>query len=85
MKLESLVIITKGLCYVFIGLTAPLGAALAQWANEGTWPPAINWVLVIGICIGSAAGQLLAFLSGSFREYSQQRNGNTQFLNKPTP
>lgn len=84
MKLDSAVIITKGLCYLFIGFTAPLGTALAQWANEGQWPPTINWVVIVGVCVGSAAASLLAFLSGSYREYAQSRtNGNGTKPNTP--
>ena len=86
MKLETVILITKGLCYVFIGFTAPLGTALAQWANEGSWPPRINLVVIGGVCIGSAAASLLAFLSGSYNDYIAKRNGgNTAFFQKPTP
>lgn len=84
MKLESGVLITKGFCYVAIGFFAPLGAALAQWADTGTWPPPINWIVILGVCLTGAATQLLGFLSGSYREYMAQRNGNTQFINKPS-
>lgn len=74
MKLDAAIIITKGLCYLFIGFTAPMGTALAQWANEGTWPPAINWVVILGVCAGSAAASMLAFLSGSYQEYLNKRS-----------
>lgn len=74
MKLETTVLVTKGLCYIFIGFTAPMGTALAQWANEGKWPPAINWLVILGVCVGSAAASMLAFLSGSYRTYMDDRN-----------
>lgn len=83
MKSDTVVLILKAMCYVFIGFTSPLSTALSQWANEGTWPPKINLVVIAGVCVGSAAASLLAFLSGSYSTYTQKRNGNTQFISKP--
>jgi len=61
-----------------IGMFAPLGTALAQWADSGQWPPAINWIVITGVCLTGAATQLLAYLSGSYAEYMKQRNGVTK-------
>lgn len=75
MKLETLIVLTKGACYVMIGALGPAATGLSQWIDSGTWPPTINW---IGIGIGAAVGaatQLLAFLSGSFSAYKESRNG----------
>ena len=78
MKLESAVIITKGLCFVIIGAATPMVTGLAQWIDSGQWPPVINWV---GIGLGAAVGaatQMLAFLSQSFGDYKQQiKTGDT--------
>ncbi len=60
MKLETAVLIAKGLCYLTIGATAPLSSALAQWANDGRWPDGVNWVVIIGLCFGSAASSSLS-------------------------
>lgn len=86
MKQDTAIVIAKGLCYVFIGFTAPLSTALSQWANEGTWPPRINCVVILGTCLGSAAASLLAYLSGSYSDYlSKRSNGNTTQFVKPNP
>lgn len=86
MKLETVIIITKGICFAGIGATAPLATGLAQWADTGEWPPRINWVVIIGICLGSMFNSLLGFLSGSFTDYMNTRkaNGNTQ-MQPPKP
>ena len=86
MKQDTAILFIKGLCYVFIGFTAPMSTALGQWANEGHWPPGVNWVVILGVCIGSAAASLLAFLSSSFSTYNAARkngNGNTEIITKP--
>lgn len=80
MKLETGIIIVKALCFAGIGATAPLATGLAQWADTGQWPPRINWVVIIGICVGSMCNSLLGYLSGSFSDYMAARktNGTTQ-------
>lgn len=85
MKLETAVIITKGLCYVTIGGLTPLSAALAQWANTGEWPPRIIWVVVLSGCIVGGATQLLSFLSGSFSNYKQSRTGDDDAILRRAP
>lgn len=84
MKQDTVIVIVKALCYMVVGFTAPLSSALAQWANEGTWPASINWIVIIGACAGSCAGSLLAFLSNSYGNYMKDRkNGDTQIITKP--
>lgn len=77
MKLETGVILFKGLAYVVVGIFTPWSAALAQWVNSGEWPQRIVWVGIIlpASAIGGASS-LLAFLSGSYKEYVAQRNSN---------
>jgi len=70
MKLATAVIVTKGFCFVAMGFTTPLITGLAQWADTGMWPPAINWVVIIAACAGGAAAQLLSFLSQSYGTYT---------------
>jgi hypothetical protein len=79
MKLDTAVIITKGLCFVAAGVTAPLVTGLAQWSDSGQWPPTINWIVLIAMCVGGGATALLAFLSQSFGNYKvEMKNGNTE-------
>lgn len=74
MKRDTFVLFIKGACYTIIGGLTPLASSLAQWADSGTWPPAINWI-VIGAGAGVGAGtQLLSFLSSAYATYNQTRN-----------
>lgn len=74
MKLETGIIIVKGLCFVLIGCFTPWAAALAQWVNSGEWPSRIVWVgVIVPASVLGGAGQLLGFLSGSFSAYKQKR------------
>jgi len=85
MKLETGIVLAKGLCFVTIGACAPMSTALAQYANTGDWPSRIVWTVIIIASITGGATQLLSFLSGSFTNYMQGRTptGNTQFISKP--
>jgi len=77
MKLDTGVIITKGVCYVVAGAGANLATSLAQWANSGEWPAKIQWiVIIVGACVG-AATNMLSFLSGSFGSYRQQMKADS--------
>ena len=81
MKSDTFVLIGKLLCYVLIGGLTPLASSLAQWANDGSWPPRINWIIIVGGCVVGAATQVLSFLSSSYATYSQTRKG---LANPPT-
>ena len=74
MRLETAIIIFKGLAHFVIGVFTPWSAALAQWANSGTWPEKIVWIGVIlpASAIGGASA-LQAFLSGSYQTYMEKR------------
>lgn len=77
MKQDTLIVFTKGFCYMAIGGLTPLTTNLAQWANSGEWPSRINWVVILGGCGVGAATQLLSFLSGSYSDYVKGRaNGS---------
>lgn len=69
MKLPTAIVIVKGFCYVLIGGLTPLASCLAQWANDGSWPPKINWVVIVAGCVVGAATQLLSFLSEAYSDY----------------
>lgn len=75
MKSDTLVLVLKGVCYVLIGAGTPMAASLAQWGDSSTWPPRIQWVIItIGAVVGGAT-QLLSYLSGSYSDWTQARNG----------
>ena len=78
MKLDTIAVITKGLCYVIMGGLTPLSTGLAQWVDSGEWPPRINWLIIIAGCFVGAATQMLAFLSQSFGQLqaAARTNGN---------
>ncbi len=66
MKLDTTVVLTKGLCFVAIGFFTPLTTGLAQWANSHEWPDRLVWVIMGATCAVGAASQLLSYLSGSY-------------------
>ena len=73
-RMETYIIIFKGLSHLVIGVFTPWTASLAQWVNSGTWPEQIVWMGVIlpASAIGGASA-LQAFLSGSYSSYQQQK------------
>lgn len=73
MKLDTLIIFSKGFAYVIIGFFAPWTAALSQWMNSDSWPPRIAWVVLFAVSCMGAASNWLAFCSGSWKDYQQQR------------
>lgn len=74
MKLDTAIVIIKGLCYLIVGIFTPWSTALAQWVNSGEWPGRIIWfgVILPASAIGGASS-LLAFLSGSYTQYKASR------------
>ena len=73
MKIETAVLVTKGLCYMTIGGLTPLATGLGQWIDSGTWPPAINWFVIVAGCLVGAATQMLSFLSQSYGTWDKDR------------
>ena len=75
--MNTAIIIFKGFAYVIVGIFTPWSAALAQWIGTNSWPEKIVWVGVIlpASAVGGASA-LLAFLSGSFSEYKQQKKAD---------
>lgn len=78
MKLSTGVILTKGMCYVTIGVFTPWAAGLAQWIGSGEMPGTIIWIGVIlpASALGGA-GQLLGFLSSAYGDYRKEMNGGS--------
>lgn len=75
MKHDTFTLVLKGVCYVLIGAGTPMAASLAQWGDSGQMPPRIQWVIItIGAIVGGAT-QLLSYLSGSYSDWTQARNG----------
>lgn len=77
---EKFVFYNKWVSYLMIGFLGPLVSGLGQWINEGTWPPNINWIAILGGCIIGAATQNLSFFSTA---YGKLMNGKTPV--QPTP
>lgn len=84
MKVDSVVLLSKAACYLIIGLCAPLGASLAQWANSGESPSRVTWVVIIGACLTGGATQMLSFFSQSYGNWKAgQTNGSPATETKP--
>ncbi len=78
MKLETFIIITKGVAYVSIGVFTPWTAALSQWINSGEWPSKIIWIgLILPASFIGGATQWLAFCSSSWNTYRQQQKADS--------
>lgn len=73
MKLEDVVVVTKGACLTADGFLGPIVVGLAQWANTGEWPSNIVWVIILAMAFKGAANSLLGFLSQSFGNWKAQR------------
>lgn len=83
MKTQTVVLFTKGACYITIGGLGPLASGLGQWIDTGTWPPPINWVVILAGCFIGAATQMLSFLSQSYGNYKLEMQ--TTAGTTPTP
>lgn len=84
MKLNTGIVIIKGLAFVTVGVGTSLATSLAQYVNTGEWPSRIAWWgVVIPACAVAAANSVLSFLSGSFAQYKAERNGNVVSLPDP--
>lgn len=77
LKLDTFIIISKGLAYVFIGAFTPWSAALAQWVGTNNWPERIVWIgVILPASVIGGATQWLAFCSGSWNTYHQQQKAD---------
>lgn len=75
MKLTTAVIITKGIVVTGAATVSALVGSLAQWSNEAAEPSKVQWVIIVGTAVGAGMTALYAFLSQSFGNYLQTRNG----------
>lgn len=75
MKLETLVIITKGIVVTGTAAASALVGSLAQWSNEATGPTKLQWAIIIATAVGAGGTALGGWLSSSFGKYLQNRNG----------
>lgn len=84
MKLNTGIIIIKGLAFVAVGAGTSLSTSLAQYVNTGEWPSRIAWWgVVIPSCVVAGANSILSFLSGSFAQYKAERSSNGASLPDP--
>jgi hypothetical protein len=82
MKIDTIIIISKGLAYVLVGVFSPWIAALAQWANSGTWPERIVWVgVILPLSVIGGGNAWISFTSSSWNTYRQNLLAN----NTPEP
>lgn len=79
MRFETTIVFVKALCHLVIGVFTPWAASLAQWVNSGEWPSKIVWIGVIlpASAVGGASA-LQAFLSGSYRTYTDKKAQSTK-------
>jgi hypothetical protein len=75
MKLETLLIITKGAVVCGSAFVSALVGSLAQWSNEPTEPTNIQWFIILGTALGAGLSALGGFLSTAFGKYLVARNG----------
>ncbi len=73
MKPGTVEIYIKAISAVGMAVCIQLGSSLGQWANEGTWPSKINWVLIIVLAVGQGFQALWNYMSSS---YANWKNSN---------
>lgn len=75
--LDTVIILTKGIAFICIGVFTPWTAALAQWINSGEWPGRIIWIgIILPASVIGGATQWVSFTSGAWMEYRQQKLAN---------
>ena len=75
MKFDTAILLIKILIFTLVGGLVPMGTALQQWINDGTWPPLINWVGIwIGFGIG-AGNAFISFSSDAMSDWKLARGG----------
>lgn len=85
MKLDDFIIITKGAAFMLVGIFTPWSAALAQWINSDIWPSRIIWVgIILPASVVGGATSWIAFTSGSWKEYRQQKLANAMGTDQVT-
>lgn len=75
MKIDTIVIITKGVCYAGAGWCAGFAGSTAQYLNTDVVPSKLAWGVIFAAAFGGAFTNLLAFLSNSFRSYQDKMAG----------
>jgi hypothetical protein len=86
MKLETLIIVTKGACLTWIPFGTAISAGLPELGVEALWGVPIKVLTLAFAASVAGAGGLLAFLSQSFGNFMNDRkigNGNTEIITKP--
>lgn len=75
--LDTVIVLSKGFAFILIGVFTPWTAALAQWINSGQWPGKIIWIgIILPASVIGGATQWVAFTSGAWKEYRQQKLAN---------
>jgi hypothetical protein len=75
MKLETLIVVTKGLVITLTAASSAFVGSLAQWSNDNSVPTKLQWAIIIATTAGAGGTALGGFLSSSFGRYVEKRNG----------
>lgn len=79
MKLETVVILTKGLCMAYIPFGTGLTAGLPELGIPAVFGIPVKVLTMIFASTVAGAGGLLAFLSNSFGSYmTDRKNGGAE-------
>lgn len=84
MKLETAIVVAKGVCVSGSATLLALSSGLSQWSNETANPSTIQWIMILGGSVGAGLSAMGAFLSSSFGNYLKSRNGVDIAANQTT-
>lgn len=75
--MDTVIVLSKGIAFMVVGIFTPWTAALAQWINSGQLPPRIVWLgVILPLSMVGGGSAWIAFTSGSWKEYRQQKLAN---------
>lgn len=84
MKADSVAVFLKGVGFIGGAIAAQLAGSLAQWANSGTWPDRINWILIITLAVLQGCNSMVTFASGAWSNWRDAARKVNAVDNKPT-
>lgn len=85
MRIETVVIITKGAVVALSASASALVGSLAQWSNTDSRPTDLQWVIIGATTIGAGAAAFGGWLSSSFGKYLQARSNGAVAIEPPKP
>lgn len=82
MKADTVSVFLKGVGFIGGAFLVQFGTSLGQYANTGTWPDKINWVVIWVGAGAQACVAMVTFASGAWSNWrAEVRNGNA--VDKP--